>query len=277
MRRIIVAFLLFSSTLFSQSYRISSTAKNVISAHAGHSFNRFLPSRFTLQGNEFDLTLNHAQFDPIKEKWTFSRYLTSPFKLGLGWNIRKNFQIMLEVDNFKYLLAKQVLQVSGTVAPFYDQLGGLSGNYLNTPVDMDTVGFGINMQNIRLISLNFQRLRPLVHYKNHSFAAVASYGIGLGFLQSSYSVNFGSAIQEDIASLSGMAGGLNLGMRLEFFGVFYLMSSLTGGLMVHKNLRLSLTESNQKAQQNLWFGQASISVGTIFFPGKKKNCDCPHF
>jgi hypothetical protein len=46
---------------------------------------------------------------------------------------------------------------------------------------------------------------------------------------------------------------------------------------MQKNLRMNATEASQKAQQNLWFGQASISVGTTFFPGKKKNCDCPHF
>lgn len=277
MKYILVLFLATSSQIFAQSYRISSTAKKVVSFHVGTSFNRFLPSTFSMKGNYFDVSFDKAQFGALKEKWSIAQYFSSPMKLGIGFNVRKNLQVMVGLDNFKYELTPQVLTVSGSVYPSFDKVGGLSGTYSNTQISMDTIGFRAQMRNVRFITLQINRLVPLVHFKNHSFASVATYGLEFGAIHSDYTINFGSAFQEKSTTLSGLGSAIQLGMRLEFFGRFYLFPSISGSLLMQKNLRMNSTEASQKAQQNLWFGQASISVGTTFFPGKKKNCDCPHF
>jgi len=277
MKYILVLFLATSSQIFAQSYRISSTAKKVVSFHVGTSFNRLSSSTFLMKGNYFDVSFDKAQFGVLKEKWSIAQYFSSPMKLGIGFNVRKNLQVMVGLDNFKYELTPQVLTVSGSVYPSFDKVGGLSGTYSNTQISMDTIGFRAQMRNVRFITLQINRLVPLVHFKNHSFASVATYGLEFGAIHSDYTINFGSAFQEKLTTLSGLGSAIQLGMRLEFFGRFYLFPSISGGLLMQKNLRMNSTEASQKAQQNLWFGQASISVGTTFFPGKKKNCDCPHF
>jgi hypothetical protein len=277
MKFVLIIFIAASGQMFAQSYRISSTAKKVVSFHLGTSFNRFSSSTFLMKGNYFDVSFDKAQFGALKDKWSVAQYFSSPMKLGIGFNVRKNLQVMVGLDNFKYELQPQVLTVSGSVYPSFDKVGGLSGTYSNTQISMDTIGFRAQMRNIRLISLQINRLVPLVHFKNHSFASVATYGVEFGAIHSDYTLNFGSAFQETLSTLSGIGSAIQLGMRLEFFGRFYLLPSISGGLLMQKNLRMNATEASQKAQQNLWFGQASISVGTTFFPGKKKNCDCPHF
>jgi hypothetical protein len=277
MRFILVFFFVATGQLLAQSYRISSTAKKVVAFHLGTSFNRFSPSTFSMKGNYFDVSIKNAQFGALKEKWTLTQYLTSPMKFAVGFNVRKNVQVMVGLDNFKYHLSPQVLTVTGSVYPSYDKVGGLSGTYSDTRISMDTIGFDVRMNNVRFITLQINRLAPLIHFKNYSFAAVATYGVEFGAIHSDYTLNFGSAFQEKLSTLSGIGSAIQLGMRLEFFGRFYLLPSISGGLLMQKNLRMNATEASQKAQQNLWFGQASISVGTTFFPGKKKNCDCPHF
>lgn len=277
MKCAVLVFLFVSGNFIAQSFRISSTAKKVVSFHLGTSFNRFLPSTFTMKGNYFDVSFKKAQFEALNEKWTIAQYFSSPMKLGIGFNVRKNLQFMVGLDNFKYELTPQVLTVSGSVYPSFDKVGGLSGTYSNTQISMDTIGFRAQMRNVRFITLQINRLVPLVHFKKYTFAAVAEYGVEFGTLFSDYTLNFGSAIQERLTSLSGIGSALQCGIRLEFFGKFYLLPSISGGFLMHKNLRMDVSEASQKAQQNLWFGQASISVGTTFFPGKKKNCDCPHF
>jgi hypothetical protein len=277
MKAFLLLFIVSSGHFFAQSYRISSTAKNVVSFHFGISFNRFSSSTFSIKGNYFDISFKNAQFGALKDKWTLTQYFTSPMKLAIGFNVLKKVQVMVGLDNFKYQLLPQVLTATGSVYPGFDKVGGLSGIYSDTRISMDTVGFGAQMHNVRFITLQINRLAPLVHFKHHTFAAVANYGLEFGALHSDYTINFGSAFQERLSSLSGIGAAVQLGVRLEFFGKFYLFPAISGGLLLQNNLRLDLTEASQKAQQNLWFGQTSISVGTTFFPGKKNKCDCPYF
>jgi hypothetical protein len=198
-------------------------------------------------------------------------------KLGIGVNIRKYSQVMLGLDNFKYYLSPQVLNLNGSVANNYDQVGGLEGEYSNTLVSTDTLGFGISMNNVRFVSVQWNQLIPLAHYKKHVFGIVGFLGAGIGALHTTSSIDFGPAYQGELSNLSGFGGMLNLGLRMEFFSNFYLFSNLSGGGLFQRNIQTDLSEITQKAFHKMGYGQLSIGLGTTFFPGKKKNCDCPHF
>ena len=277
MKVLLIGAFMVSVSCFAQSYRVLSTAKKMVAFHIGMANNRFLPSNFMMNGNYFNLRINNARFESVTSPFKLSQFFSSSMHVGMGWNVRKNLQVMVGLDNLKYQLTPQVLSITGSVKPNYDQLGGFSGSYQNTPVAMDTLGFTIEMTNVRFISLQLNRLVPLIHSRNYIFAVVGTYGAGLGALNSEYNFNFGPSKQEQLSSLSGIGGFMNFGVRLEFFGRVYLLPSLSGGLLVQKNLRMNLSEANQTAKQQLWFGQANLSIGTTLFPGKRKNCDCPHF
>jgi len=271
----VLSFISFAA--FSQSYKISTTAKKMVSFHLGYSFNTFVPSTFSMKGSNVDLQLKDAQFSPIKDKFKLSTYFSSPMKLGVGVNIRKYSQVMLGLDNFKYYLRPQVLNIQGTVANNYDQVGGLEGAYSNTLVSTDTLGFSVSMNNVRFFSLQWNQLFPLAHYRKHVLGLIGILGAGLGALHTTSKIDFGPAYQGPISNLSGLGGMFNLGVRMEFFSNIYLFSSLSGGLLIQKNIHTDLSEITQKAFHNLGYGQLSFGIGTTFFPGKKKNCDCPHF
>jgi len=67
------------------------------------------------------------------------------------------------------------------------------------------------------------------------------------------------------------------GIRVEFLRHFYILPKLSAGILVQNNIGLDVSDATQKATHNLWVGQISLNVGTVFFLGKQKNCDCPHF
>jgi hypothetical protein len=277
MKHVFLLLSLISFVAFSQSFKISTTAKKMVSIQLGYSFNTFVPSTFSMKGSYVDLQIKEAQFSPIKDKFKLSTYFSSPMKLGIGVNIRKYSQVMLGLDNFKYYLSPQVLNLNGSVANNYDQVGGLEGEYSNTLVSTDTLGFGISMNNVRFVSVQWNQLIPLAHYKKHVFGIVGFLGAGIGALHTTSSIDFGPAYQGELSNLSGFGGMLNLGLRMEFFSNFYLFSNLSGGGLFQRNIQTDLSEITQKAFHKMGYGQLSIGLGTTFFPGKKKNCDCPHF
>jgi hypothetical protein len=55
------------------------------------------------------------------------------------------------------------------------------------------------------------------------------------------------------------------------------MPTINGGFLMQRNIKLDVSDATQFAKHNAIYGQLAINVGTVFFLGKQKNCDCPHF
>lgn len=277
----IVIFILFLGGSLSLAQRgvFNSAYKGNINLQLGTASTYFQASTLNFSGSKFDFQVQNATLrQPNSElvlpspEWAENQY-----KLTVGYTVKRGILLSLNIDNFKYSLIPQELLISGRVAPGYDQLGGLSGIYNNTNLSMDTLGFAFNVSSAKFISTRLEFLQNLYRVKNRLFVINAAYGIGIGVLHSSSNMVFGPAEQSKITGFSGLGVNVNVGLRFEFFRHFYMMPLLNGGYLFQRNLRIDISDATQHVRHNVGFGQVSINIGTVFFLGKKENCDCPHF
>ena len=247
---------------------------------AGMSSNQYAKSSLSMMGNEFSFTLNDATFnqpyDGIPSP-NMRDLLSNQYRIAIGYTVKRGVQLQLNLDNFQYQLANQRLNMDGYVTPGFDVIGGLAGTFNSTSVEMDTIGFRFSSNSTKLISMNLNLLQNLYRTKSRMFVLNAVYGIGLGALHTTSSVTFGSAYQNERAGMSGFAAMAHGGIRVEFLRHFYILPKLSAGILAQNNIGLDVSDASQKASQTLWVGQMSLNVGTVFFLGKQKNCDCPHF
>jgi len=279
--RIIALSFLFSSFIgFCQNGVFNSAYKGNLSLEFGASSNKYAPSSVSFLGNDYSFTLNNAQFEQFNAGFSLLRintYLNSQYKIGIGYTVKRGIQVQLNLDNFQYQLAPQTLNITGNVNPGHDITGGLSGTYNSTPVDLDSIAFRFSSTSTKFISLNLNLIQNLYRTKTRLFVLNAIYGLGLGALNTTTSVVFGPAYQNDLTAMAGFGAFAQGGIRIEFFRHFYVFPKIGGGLLLQNRMKLDVSDVTQKASHNLWTGQMSINVGIVFFLGKKKNCDCPHF
>lgn len=275
-------FLLFLgvSVTFAQRGVFNSAYKGNLSVELGFSSNRYSNSSLSLTGNEFSLTLNDAQFRQTSsgpQQLNLNALWSNQYKLALGYTIKRGVQVQLNLDNFKYQLINQVLNLDGEVNEGFDAIGGLSGTYNATLVAMDTIGFGFSSNSTKNISIQLNLLQNLFRTKSRVFVVNAVYGFGLGALHTTSSLNFGTTFQNEQSGISGFSAMAHGGLRIEFFRHWYLLPKISGGILAQNNIRMDISDASQRASQKLWVSQMSINIGTVFFLGKKENCDCPHF
>ena len=276
-----VIFLLFLGGSLSIAQRgvFKSAYKGNINLQLGTASTYFQASTLNFSGSKFDFLVQNATLRQPNSELVLpsSEWAENQYKLTVGYTVKRGILLSLNIDNFKYSLTPQELLISGRVAPGYDQLGGLSGIYNNTNVSMDTLGFAFNVSSAKFISTRLEFLQNLYRVKNRMFVINAAYGIGIGVLHSASNMVFGPAEQSKITGFSGLGVNVNVGLRFEFFRHFYMMPLLNGGYLFQRNLRIDISDATQHVRHNVGFGQVSINIGTVFFLGKKENCDCPHF
>ena len=277
----IIIFLLFLGGSLSLAQRgvFNSAYKGNINLQLGTASTYFQASTLNFSGSKFDFLVQNATLRQPHSELVLpsSEWAENQYKLTVGYTVKRGILLSLNIDNFKYSLTPQELLISGRVAPGYDQLGGLSGIYNNTNVSMDTLGFAFNVSSAKFISTRLEFLQNLYRVKNRMFVINAAYGIGIGVLHSASNMVFGPAEQSKITGFSGLGVNVNVGLRFEFFRHFYMMTLLNGGYLFQRNLRIDISDATQHVRHNVGFGQVSINIGTVFFLGKKENCDCPHF
>ena len=258
----------------------NSAYKGNLSLEFGASSTKYAPSTVSFLGGEYSFNLTNAQFEQFNAGFKvppFNSYFKSQYKIGLGYTVKRGIQAQLNLDNFQYQLAPQTLTITGNVNPGYDVSGGLSGSYNSTPVELDSVAFRFSSTSTKFISMNVNLIQNLYRTKTRLFVLNAIYGLGLGVLNTTTSLVFGPAYQNDLTAMAGFGAFAQGGIRIEFFRHFYVFPKIGGGLLLQNRMKLDVSDVTQKASHNLWTGQMSINVGIVFFLGKKKNCDCPHF
>lgn len=275
-----VLLFFLSNVCFAQRGVFNSAYKGNLSMEAGMSSNHYAKSSFSMMGNEFTFTLNNANFNqPYKgiPSPNMRDFLSNQYRFAIGYTVKRGVQLQLGLDNLKYQLVNQRLNIDGYINPGFDLTGGLGGNFSSTYVEMDTIGFRFNTNSTKFISLNLNLLQNLFRLKSRMFVLNAIYGIGLGALHTTSSITFGPAYQNELSGMSGFAAIAHGGIRIEFFRHLYLLPNFSGGVLAQNNIRMDISDASQRASQRLWVSQMSINIGTVFFLGKKENCDCPHF
>ena len=280
MIRFVIVFLIGCGTVQAQNSLFNSAYKGNLSLEVGMSSNQYAKSSLSMMGNEFSFTLNDATFiQPIDgiPSPNMRDLLSNQYRIAIGYTVKRGVQLQLNLDNFQYQLANQRLNIDGYVTPGFDIIGGLAGTFNSTSVEIDTIGFRFSSNSTKLISMNLNLLQNLYRTKSRMFVLNAIYGIGLGALHTTSSVTFGPAYQNERSGMSGFAAMAQGGIRVEFLRHFYILPKLSAGILVQNNIGLDVSDATQKATHTLWVGQMSLNVGTVFFLGKQKNCDCPHF
>lgn len=267
--------------VYGQSGSLNSAYKGNLILQLGFSSNYFMNSTLKMKGSTYDFQLDHAKMTQPSlglPKPDFGDVTNTQYKLKIGYNIKRGVLLSLGLDNIKYSLPNQTLTLNGRVDQNYDQIGGLSGFFNQTQLNMDTLGFGFDVSSAKYIHMELDLVQNLFRTSKRNFVLNAVYGLGAGLVHSNAKFDFGSAFYENgISGLSGVGAHANAGLRFEFFKYFFIQPNLSGGLLFQKSLKMDVSEANKVANHNLIFGQTSILCGTILYLNKKKNCDCPHF
>ena len=280
MRVLLIFCFLWGAETLAQNGVFNSAYKGNLNIQLGNSSNYFGLSTLNFTGSKYDLTLSNTRLEQPYEGMpgvTLGDFSSNQYKLSIGYTVKRGVLISLNLDNIKYRVSPQTLVISGRVMDGFDQLGGLSGTYNNTSVAMDTIGFRFGASSTKYIATKLEFIQNLYRLRSRMFVVNGVYGLGIGVLHTTSALVFGPSEQPVLSGLSGIGLNASLGLRVEFFRHFYVMPTLNGGFLFQRNIRLDVSDATQFAQHNASYGQLAINVGTVFFLGKQKNCDCPHF
>ena len=280
MRVLLIFCFLWGAETLAQNGVFNSAYKGNLNIQLGNSSNYFGLSTLNFTGSKYDLTLSNTQLEQPYEGMpgvTLGDFSSNQYKLSIGYTVKRGVLISLNLDNIKYRVSPQTLVISGRVMDGFDQLGGLSGTYNNTSVAMDTIGFRFGASSTKYIATKLEFIQNLYRLRSRMFVVNGVYGLGIGVLHTTSALVFGPSEQPVLSGLSGIGLNASLGLRVEFFRHFYVMPTLNGGFLFQRNIRLDVSDATQFAQHTASYGQLAINVGTVFFLGKQKNCDCPHF
>ena len=280
MRVLLIFCFLWGAETLAQNGVFNSAYKGNLNIQLGNSSNYFGLSTLNFTGSKYDLTLSNTRLEQPYEGMpgvTLGDFSSNQYKLSIGYTVKRGVLISLNLDNIKYRVSPQTLVISGRVMDGFDQLGGLSGTYNNTSVAMDTIGFRFGASSTKYIATKLEFIQNLYRLRSRMFVVNGVYGLGIGVLHTTSALVFGPSEQPVLSGLSGIGLNASLGLRVEFFRHFYVMPTLNGGFLFQRNIRLDVSDATQFAQHTASYGQLAINVGTVFFLGKQKNCDCPHF
>jgi hypothetical protein len=279
-RVLLIFCFLWGAETLAQNGVFNSAYKGNLNIQLGNSSNYFGLSTLNFTGSKYDLTLSNTRLEQPYDGMpgvTLGDFSSNQYKLSIGYTVKRGVLISLNLDNIKYRVSPQTLVISGRVMDGFDQLGGLSGTYNNTSVAMDTIGFRFGASSTKYIATKLEFIQNLYRLRSRMFVVNGVYGLGIGVLHTTSALVFGPSEQPVLSGLSGIGLNASLGLRVEFFRHFYVMPTLNGGFLFQRNIRLDVSDATQFAQHTASYGQLAINVGTVFFLGRQKNCDCPHF
>ena len=280
MKIVLIFAFLWGTLTLAQNGVFNSAYKGNLNIQVGNSSNYFGLSTLNFTGSKYDLTLSNTQLEQPYEGLpgvTLGDFSSNQYKLSIGYTVKRGVLLSLNLDNIKYRISPQTLVISGRVLDGFDQLGGLSGTYNNTSVAMDTIGFRFNASSTKYIATKLEFIQNLYRLRSRMFVVNGVYGFGIGVLHTTSDLIFGPSEQPVLRGLSGLGLNASLGLRVEFLRHFYIMPTINGGFLMQRNIKLDVSDATQFAKHNAIYGQLAINVGTVFFLGKQKNCDCPHF
>lgn len=255
----------------------NSAYKGNLSLSLGLNQSAFLNSNIDFNGNAYNFSFSNSQISAIKNDISFKELksvLQSQYNFSLGYTIRKGILLSFGIDNFRYDLPNQTLNLSGYIAPSYDQISDLSGNYENAPIDLDSSEFRFNILSAKYINAQCELIQNLYRSSKRNFVLNAIYGIGLGTLHSTSQVLFGTAYQNNVQGLSGFGANINGGLRFEFFKHIFIQPTFRGGILVQNAIKIDVSSAYNHASHTTMYGQVGLRFGAIF-SFNKKNCDCP--
>ncbi len=287
MRFVWILFTLLPFIAFNQTRKKKSSqilAKNNLFLSIGTTKTWYSKSDLRINDPAYQLTFQNIKatdgnrliyFPADKSKYTRN---TAQFHLQLGFSLNEHYASVISYNRFNYnLINNQRVLLSGSVNEGTDITGAFSGNYLNTPILVDSSHFNYQLNGISNIQLQVIRSDDFFPKgrKRKNLTLSGIYGIGGGVISSNSNVYLMGIRNYNIRSNSGFNLFVLSGLRLFFRNYFFIQSDVSAGFINQNKIVTGSKVTNSLAEQKMNFAQFHLSVGFVISSLSEEKCDCP--
>jgi hypothetical protein len=195
-------------------------------------------------------------FDYIDPKW----FTATQYNVRIGYFIKDNLAIVLGIDHMKYIMKQnQTVGFSGNISdPVYANM------VQNGQVDLSDSKF---LQFEHTDGLNYENL-GIEKYKNlinkDKIDLILSYGAGLGVMFPKSNVTLFDKKRSDRFHVAGIGTDFRTSLNLVFWNNWMLRLEGKFGYINMWDIKTTLNNKPDKAQQDFIFGQILAGIGYTF-------------
>lgn len=228
-------------------------------------------SDIRFKGNGYDFQLNNvtAQDRPTKFGIVYfdpSWFTVTQYNFRIGYFIKDNLALVLGIDHMKYVMDQdQTVNFKGHISD--PQYAAMVQNGQVNLADEKFLTFehtdGLNYENLGL-----EKYKSLINKKNVDL--VWSYGAGIGFMFPKSNVKLFGNERSDRFHVAGMGTDVRASLNLVLWD--HVMVRLEGkaGYINMWDIKTTLNNKPDKAQQDFVFGQVLAGIGYTFNTKKYK-------
>lgn len=225
----------------------------------------FSNTNIHFSGNGYDFQLDNvvAHDRPTKLSITYidpTMFTCTQYNFRIGYFIKDNLALVLGIDHMKYVMDQnQTVNFSGKITdPIYANM------VQNGQVNLSDSKFltfehtdGLNYENLGL-----EKYKSLVSKKN--FDLVWSYGAGIGVMFPKSNVKLFGNERSDRFHVAGMGTDARTSLNLVFWNHFMARVEAKFGYINMWDIKTTLNNKPDKAQQDFVFGQLLAGIGYTF-------------
>lgn len=231
----------------------------------------FSNSDIRFKGNGYDFQLNNvtAQDRPTKFGLVYfdpSWFTVTQYNFRIGYFIKDNLALVLGIDHMKYVMDQdQTVNFKGHISdPEYAAM--VQNGQVNL-ADEKFLTFehtdGLNYENLGL-----EKYKSLINKKNVDL--VWSYGAGIGFMFPKSNVKLFGNERSDRFHVAGMGTDVRASLNLVLWDHVMVRVEGKAGYINMWDIKTTLNNKPDKAQQDFVFGQVMAGIGYTFNTKKYK-------
>ncbi len=231
----------------------------------------FSNSDIRFKGNGYDFQLNNvtAQDRPTKFGLVYfdpSWFTVTQYNFRIGYFIKDNLALVLGIDHMKYVMDQdQTVNFKGHISdPEYAAM--VQNGQVNL-ADEKFLTFehtdGLNYENLGL-----EKYQSLINKKNVDL--VWSYGAGIGFMFPKSNVKLFGNERSDRFHVAGMGTDVRASLNLVLWNHVMVRVEGKAGYINMWDIKTTLNNKPDKAQQDFVFGQLMAGIGYTFNTKKYK-------
>lgn len=216
-------------------------------------------------GNGYDFQLDNVKATdrPSPLSWDYVNpawFTVVQYDFRAGYFIKDNLAIVLGIDHMKYVMKQnQTVDFSGTISdPKYAAM--VQNGQVNL-ADEQFLTFehtdGLNYEN-----LGIEKYKNISSKKNIDI--VWSYGAGLGFMFPKSNVKLFGNARSDRFHVAGMGTDVRTSINAVFWNHWMARLEAKAGYINMWDIKTTLNNKPDKAQQDFVFGQILAGIGYTF-------------
>ncbi len=287
MKKLVIIGLMLSNFVFGQiakdtlrvydmgpvikGYKPTLTKKGQMFVFFGWNRAMFSNSDIHFQGNGYDFQLDNVKATdrPTKLSWDYINpawFTVVQYNFRAGYFFKDNWAIVLGIDHMKYVMKQnQTVDFSGHISdPKY---AGMVNNGQVNLTDEQFLTFehtdGLNYEN-----LGIEKYKTLSSSKR--WDVVWSYGAGLGVMFPKSNVKLFGNERSDRFHVAGLGSDIRTSINLIFNKHWMIRAEGKFGYINMWDIKTTLNNKPDKAQQDFVFGQVNAGIGYTFNTKKQK-------